>query len=246
MLKYRRIDKEEGSISIDNSLISEDLRKIIQLENEKRIISIWKPKEKSTLFTFNINYDFKFLTAFKTDTIYDLKKSVLREYKMEGWENERNFRLRVISQNQCFQESFTNENLTLEEAGIYNNRIYSLEIKDDLNEFEEYIQNNMNIIIYFWDLKESDLECKTVKIDKNKLMSDLKEFIFKLFKIKKDAPVYCFKKIDISSNQYNLNQIFDESNLNKPINSYVSEGAKIYVEIIEEKEQSRFKKVNLI
>ena len=245
MLMYRRMDREDNSIIIDNTLINDDLRKIIQGENEKMLISIWKPKEKSIIFTFNINCDVKFLTACKSDTVYDLKKAVLREYKMDGWENDRNFRMRVISQNQFFQDSFTNEDITLEEADIYNNRIYSLELKNDSNEFEDYNEKYMNIMIYFWDLKMSDFEYKTLKINKYKLMMDLKQYIIKSFGINTEN-LFCFKKIDVSSNQYNLIEIFDKTNQNMPIYSNIIEGMKIYVEVLDEKANvSNFKKVKI-
>jgi hypothetical protein len=242
---YRKVEGNEQPFVIENSLINDELKKFILIENDKKVSTSWKPKEKNTIFTFNINGDVKFLTVYRSETIYDLKKAVLREYKMEGWEEDRNFRLRVLSSNQFFQESFPNEDLTLEEAGIYNNRIYSLEIRSENNQFEEYIEKTINIIVYFWDTNKEECECRTVKISKDQQMTELKDHIYSTFQIKRNSPLYCFKKIDLNANQYNLIEIFDESNLNKLIHNYVFEGMKMYVECIDRgTDQSRFKKVN--
>lgn len=245
LLMYRKINGNEQPFLIENSLINEELKKLILIENDKRINTFWKPKEKSTIFTFNINGDIKFLTVNRSETIYDLKKAVLREYKIDGWEDDKNFRLRVISNNQFFQESFPNEDLTLEQAGIYNNRIYSLEIKKENNQFEEYLEKALNIIVYHWDANENDPECRTIKINKDKLMSDLKDLIFYSFQIKCNNPFYCFKRVDLNANQYNLVEIFDKTNLNKPIHNYIFEGMKLYVEFIDlNQQQSKFKLVS--
>jgi hypothetical protein len=76
-------------------------------------------------------------------------------------------------------------------------------------------------------------------------MSELKDLIYSDFQIISNSPFYCFKKIDLNANQYNLIEIFDECNLNKPICNYVFEGMKMYVECIDRaSDQSRFKKVN--
>jgi hypothetical protein len=245
MLMYRKVEGNEQPFVIENSLINEELKKFILVENDRKVSTAWKPKEKNTVFTFNINGDVKFLTVYRSETIYDLKKAVLREYKLEGWEEDWNFRLRVISNNHFFQESFPNENLTLEEAGIYNNRIYSLEIRSENNQFEEYFEKTINIIVNFWDSKKEELEGRIVKISKDKQMTELKDCIYTNFNLLRNSPFYCFKKIDLNANQYNLIEIFDENNLNKPIHNYVFEGMKIYVECIDRaKEESKFIKVN--
>lgn len=243
MLTYRKVSLEGNQITIDNLEVKEDLKKLILIENEKRLSSSWKNKEKSVILTFNICGDVKFLDVCKNDSIYDLKKAVLREYKMDGWENDKNFRLRVISNNMFLKESFPNEEVTLEEAGIYNNKIYSLEKKRDQEEFEEYSENMMSIVVYFWSFRQSNFEYKTLRVNKAMKMSEFKEQIRREFRQKESEELFSFKKVDLNSNQYNLIEIFDENNLNKSVESCVFEGMRIYTEVLDPNTKiSKFKK----
>jgi hypothetical protein len=80
--------------------------------------------------------------------------------------------------------------------------------------------------------QEKEFKFDKLKIDKNLLMSDLKELIYKNFNIPKELEIFLIKKIDLGVNNPQITELFsNEDDMTKQINMNVHDNVKLYLEI---------------
>lgn len=126
----------------------------------------------------------------------------------------------------------------MEDNQLFPNRVYSVEVKKDIEEFEEFNPDNIKIQIFNWKdeyigLEERQFKHDIIKMDRTKPLKELKEKIFKLYNFKDQDNLHIFKKMEFNQNSYTVTEIMNNFNeLNASlINSAIYEGTKIYIEL---------------
>jgi len=248
---YRQYNPEKIT-SIDNNMIPEEIAKTMEEENvrileEERIM---KEKLNSINLKFKVGETEKNININKTCSTKELKLKVMKEFNIEN--DEKNVRIRVISNNGKLLDTFPMENKTVDDYSIYAFRTYSLEIRDSEDiPFDDFDPNLINISIFLWndsyeDLEERDFVSHNLKINRQEPLYNLKNKIYEQFNINKEKELYCFKRLettttDLFANSYELNK---EIYLNA-----IYDGSKIYVETKErgsDSSTSKFKTVRKI
>ncbi len=248
---YRQYNPEKIT-SIDNNMIPEEIAKTMEEENvrileEERIM---KEKLNSINLKFKVGETEKNINIIKTCITKELKLKVMKEFNIEN--DEKNVRIRVISNNGKLLDTFPMENKTVDDYSIYAFRTYSLEIRDSEDiPFDDFDPNLINISIFLWndsyeDLEERDFVSHNLKINRQEPLYNLKNKIYEQFNINKEKELYCFKRLettttDLFANSYELNK---EIYLNA-----IYDGSKIYVETKErgsDSSTSKFKTVRKI
>lgn len=277
ILMYRQIEKltknetygnnsNSYCKSIDNDLIfqNSELMKIIEEQNMQILIEEEKQKEKLNSLQLKFFYNDKIINilAKKNQKIFELKSRVLQEFELLQVLPQ-NARLRCVH-NQTYKlldaYSLADEDKTLEEVNppILQQKTYGIEIKSDCEEFEEYNPNLIVLNIIKWDdkfisLEEKDLKFEKIKIDKKKILKDLRSEILKFFKLgsaldykqntqpdfsqnlESHNEIFLLKKVDYASNNFQLTEIkFSEEDLEKELASpplLLSDNSKLFIEI---------------
>jgi hypothetical protein len=261
---FEKNENKNGTIlnnSIDNNLIfqNSELMKIIEEENIQILLEEERQKDKLNTLQLKFFYNDKIINILskKNQKISELKSRVLQEFELVQV-LPKNARLRCVN-NQSYKMleaySLFDEDKTLEEANppIVQHKTYGIEIKSDCEEFEEYNPNLIVLSIIKWEdrlatLEEKDLKFEKIKIDKKKLLKDLKNEIYKYFKIGKDKEdmnfsesqksqkeIFLLKKVDYASNNFQLTEIkFTEEEMEKELYSpplLLSDNSKLFLEI---------------
>jgi ubiquitin carboxyl-terminal hydrolase 47 len=235
ILMYRLISNNNQIISIDETLISPELKHELEIENEKIKEEERVEKEKASNITIRlkfgkVNKDIPFKNYF---TIKELKLRAMKELEVQSC--EKNVRLRVIdTATNRFLESFPAEEFSLEESNLTGYKVYSLEIRENEEiPFEEFDPTAINLQVYYWDDINNEIEEKEFKfhqlvLSKNTKLSSLKEKIYEILKIDKTKEIYCFKKLE-----YSTPELFNASSLlNKEIcQNSIYDNTKIFVEL---------------
>jgi len=142
----------------------------------------------------------------------------------------------------------------LEENELFANRVYSIEVKKDNEEFEEFNPDLIKVQVVLWKneylgLEEKDFKPDNFKIDRTKPLKELKDKIFNFYNLH-NQNLYIFKKMEFNQNSYTITEIMennDEKELQKSIiNSAIFEGTKIFIEIKQENWESNFVKVSIL
>jgi hypothetical protein len=117
----------------------------------------------------------------------------------------------------------------LQEYNFNSNKTYSIEKKQDNEEFEIYNPNMIIINCCVWDnaynssdIEEKDLVFKKVKIDKKILFCNIKEYLYKNLDLAPKEETFIFRKIDYAHNNYSICEINLNSNSYSNGNSYTN------------------------
>lgn len=126
---------------------------------------------------------------------------------------------------------------------INQNKIYTLEIKRDKEEFEVY--DPFQIILYMikWDdkyseMEEKDFPYKVLKINRYERLSLLEEKIFGTFDLEKNTEILIYRKTEMAKNNFSVNLVNCKENKeeDKDITECgLFDNIKLYLEIKDEK-----------
>ena len=122
------------------------------------------------------------------------------------------------------------------------NKNYTLEIKRDDENFDEFDPNEITLNIFKWDeqfslIDEKDFNYSILRTNRYEKMQKLEEKILDFYKLSNNQDILLFRKIEMSKTNYNI--VIINNNENKLEDKDISEcglydSAKIYMEIKDE------------
>lgn len=102
----------------------------------------------------------------------------------------------------------------MQDYNFNSNKTYSIEIKQDNEEFEVYNPNMIIINCCVWDdsyysseKEEKDLNFMKIKIDKKIPFTQIKEYLYKHLNLDLNREIFIFRKVDYAHNNYSLCEI---------------------------------------
>jgi hypothetical protein len=247
ILMYRQMVETDKIPKPDKSLISTDLMALIDEENVKILEEEAKQKERMSTLQLKFIYEDKIISIFekKYNTIKQLKQKVMKEVNIVT--DEKNVRIRNVQNQTCKpQEVYQYEEKTLEEYSFLSNKTYTIEVKKDNEQFEEYNPNMIVIFICRWvdeynsdSFDERNFKFEKFKIDRKTSMNDFKKMLKKYYNT--DEDVYLIKKNDCGINNFTINELSKpEDDLKEIHSNMIIENTKLYLEFFKQSKDSNF------
>jgi hypothetical protein len=119
-------------------------------------------------------------------------------------------------------------------------KTYTIEVKEDGKEFEEYNADIINIYVCIWkddykEKNEGDIIWDTLSISKKAKQSELKKRLYEIYNIPEEKEIFVFKKFDFAQNNYNIVELMAKpEDINKELfMSAIFDAQKVYVEVKE-------------
>jgi ubiquitin C-terminal hydrolase len=214
LLMYRRYEPEA---KIENmqvpQYIIEQLEKDKNLENQEFL----EREEKLKNLRVKVLYQAqeRFFEIKKEDSIKAFTDKVFEEYAISTVSRD-NVRLRGYSTyHEVFQEVFEDYK-TVDESGIFSQKVLALEVKSDSDEFLPYDPSKFYLKVYIW--KDGDLTYnqlaenpKIIDIEKRETVLKLMEKIQEVFGIPKDQQIIIRKSFNGLPEIISTNENYSQS-----------------------------------
>ena len=230
LLMYRRVD-HENTHKLDRSLIPDYLLEQIEVDKHKKTQELLEKEEKGKILRIKVvcNTAEKYIEAKKDMSIKEFTEKVLHELSLA--ESIENVRLRGYSSYyETFQETFEDEK-SLDESGIYSNKVLALEIKKPNQTFVPYDPQKYLLKLHILANEDEDFETATadpqqLHIDKKETIKTLMEMIQKEFKV----PIE--KQMIVKKSYNSVPEFVTSSSFINQTLSYarIFDGAVLYIE----------------